>query len=417
MASNHPHFYGAEGFWRGWIAVTRSGVFPYMVEDSEGNRTTAFWERSPEDVFSDAHLQSLIGVPIVARSHTKPLTSVNVLESEKPVVGAILSQFKRPIDEHGNLAHGYLYAKAVLWDQASIELARNGHGQVSEGYSFDLVERDGEAIDVGDSGEWNVARKVTGKMTALTANHVTVLDSEEQGRAGKQAVVVFDSESSPAIAFDSESELQADEDNSTSLVVDEQVEVDDSTSDEDISAIAGDLLIAEDSLEIPSDSDGSLTIDNSADPVYKMLKLVSAASRVAGWLYIDPNVELTLGNVARMVIEAINYSADLPDNDDMAIMKAELLIETIGNAWDSEDVAVQVLQVGDTNHGTLKLSAKTKPAPSTTDAAIAAPTEKPTPANHTLTPLPSLQRMANDTRFATIPQKTDRTSSLRKGWK
>jgi hypothetical protein len=428
----HPHEFSQEGFWKGWIAVTRSGVFRYLTEDGQ-----EIWlRRDPIDVFSEEHLDSLKGMPIVISHPRNGVNSLNISDDDRSPVGAILSQFDYPTDEDGNPIDGYLHAQAVIWKQDAIELATN-HGEVSEGYSFEYSAESGEAIDINDSGEWTVPRTYKGRQKKPIANHVAILDSTEKGRAGTYARVVFDddkgtidldesipiAESEPVTENVSEESVNETE----SAIEPESVDAADSINED-----YGDGVPANDSIYdlAPTDSNGEFTIDNSNDPVYRMLKMVANAASIASWLYISPHIELNPGNIARSIISAINYSADLPENDDMAIMKAELLLETVNSAWDSEDVKPVVTQIGDTATGKLSFAPKSiiatsqpEPKASIDPTSQAVATDSKT--RMTIAPLPDSQpkpnptfvRMANDAKtIASSGGKPDRTSSLYKNW-
>lgn len=459
MTTVHPYEFSQEGFWKGWIAVTRSGVFKYLTQDGR-----ELWlRREPVDVFSEEHLNSLKGMPIVLSHPSSSINSLNVLDSDRPVIGSILSQFDYPTDSEGNPTEGYLHAQAVIWAQDAIELITKGHGMVSEGYTFDFAEELGESIDINDDGEWTVKRKYNGKQKRPIANHVAVLDSDEQGRAGKYARVVFDSdkgtielespeaiavetpesanETEPVEAIDSTEPIEELVSESTDEVEPDAIadEVTESTKAEDVPET--EQVEATDSiLDLePTDSAGMPTIDNSNDPVYKMLKMIANASAIAPWLYISPHIELTLGNIARSIISAINYSADLPENDDMAVMKAEILLETVRTGYDSTDAEVKVIRIGDSANGKLTIVAKPrandaivqpaevptiqppKPAIATDSVSTRkAPVIEPLPAFTPVAskPNPAFAQMAMDARtLAGKGGKPDRTASLYKNWK
>lgn len=456
MTTVHPHEFSQEGFWKGWIAVTRSGVFKYLTQDGK-----ELWlRREPADVFSEEHLNSLKGMPIVLSHPSSNINSLNVLDSDRPVIGSILSQFDYPTDEDGNPTEGYLHAQAVIWAQDAIDLIVNGHGMVSEGYTFDFAEETGEAIDINDDGEWTVKRKYNGKQKKPIANHVAVLDSDEQGRAGKYARVVFDSDKgtieleepeaivveTPEVATESEAVTASDSDESieevaTNSETDSEggdpgfVEAIETESEPETEQVEANDSIYD--LE-PIDESGMPTIDNSNDPVYKMLKMIANASAIAPWLYISPHIELTLGNIARSIISAINYSADLPENDDMAIMKAEILLETVRTGYDSTDAEVKVIRIGDSANGKLTIVAKQKandaqfvappvvqPVSTPAIASDSVSTRKPPivePLPEFKAPVPTPNRavaqMAMDARsLAGTGGKPDRTASLYKNWK
>lgn len=430
----HPYEFSQEGFWKGWIAVTRSGVFRYLTDSGE-----EIWlRRDPIDVFSEEHLNSLKGMPIVISHPKKGVNSLNISDSDRSPVGAILSQFDYPTDENGNPTDGYLHAQAVIWKQEAIELATN-HGEVSEGYSFDYANESGEAIDINDSGEWTVTRQYKGRQKKPIANHVAILDSTEKGRAGTYARVVFDDdkgtiELDEAIPVNESEPIEVEESASepeSAIEPVESVETADSINED-----YGDGTPANDSIYdlAPTDDNGSYTINNSSDPTYKMLKMVANAASIASWLYISPHIELTPGNIARSIISAINYSADLPENDDMAIMKAEILLETVYSAYDSEDIKPVVTRIGDSATGKLTFapknvistfqgeSSKVQAADDSAIQAIATDSKpkmtiEPLPQAVQPKPNPTFVRMANDAKtIASSSQKPDRTSSLYKNW-
>lgn len=153
--------------------LTRAGIFDY----NEGGQLVREY-RSPEEVFSDASMDSLKFAPITAQIH--PDKNVNVDNVKTLQVGMIGENLKRVTNNQGD----FLAGKVIFTDKAEIERIIDRHRkgediQVSCGYSCHLTPEKGKI----DEGEFDA------KQSNIIYNHAATVD---KGRAGRHVKLKLD---------------------------------------------------------------------------------------------------------------------------------------------------------------------------------------------------------------------------------
>ena len=153
--------------------LTRAGIFDY----TEAGQLVREY-RSPEEVFSEASMDSLKFAPITAQVH--PDAKVDVGNVKTLQVGMIGENLKRVTNNQGD----FLAGKVIFTDKAEIEriLDRHRKGediQVSCGYSCLLTPEKGKI----DEGEFDA------KQSNITYNHLATVD---KGRAGRHVKLKLD---------------------------------------------------------------------------------------------------------------------------------------------------------------------------------------------------------------------------------
>lgn len=153
---------------------TRAGIFDYLGKDGETIREY----RSPEEVFSDASMNSLKFAPITAQVHPDAKVDINNVKTLQ--VGMIGENLKRVTNNQGD----FLAGKAIFTDKEEIDriLDRHKKGediQVSCGYSCLLTPEKGKI----DEGEFDA------KQSNIIYNHLATVD---KGRAGRHVKLKLD---------------------------------------------------------------------------------------------------------------------------------------------------------------------------------------------------------------------------------
>jgi hypothetical protein len=147
---------------------TRAGIFDYL--DENGKKIREF--RSPDEVFSEASMNSLKFAPITAKVHPNEKVSVDNVKTLQ--VGMVGENLRRVTNNQGD----FLAGKSIITDKDEIEriLARHRRGedvQVSCGYSCILTKEKG---DFGQEGSFDA------KQSNIIYNHLSTVD---KGRAGE----------------------------------------------------------------------------------------------------------------------------------------------------------------------------------------------------------------------------------------
>ena len=153
---------------------TRAGIFNYLGDDGK----TIKEYRSPEEVFSEASMDSLKFAPITAQAH--PDAKVDVGNVKTVQVGMVGENLRRVTNNQGD----FLAGKSIFTDKAEIDriLDRHRRGediQVSCGYSCLLTPETGKI----DEGEFDA------KQSNIVYNHLATVD---KGRAGEYVKLKLD---------------------------------------------------------------------------------------------------------------------------------------------------------------------------------------------------------------------------------
>lgn len=153
---------------------TRAGIFDYLGDNGQTIREY----RSPEEVFSDASMNSLKFAPITAQVHPDAKVDVNNIKTVQ--VGMIGENIKRVTNNQGD----FLAGKAIFTDKNEIDriLAKHSRGediQVSCGYRCLLTPEKGKV----DEGAFDA------KQSNIIYNHLATVD---KGRAGEYVKLKLD---------------------------------------------------------------------------------------------------------------------------------------------------------------------------------------------------------------------------------
>lgn len=153
---------------------TRSGIFDYIGEDGQTIREY----RSPEEVFSEASMNSLKFAPITAQIHPDKKVDINNVKTVQ--VGMVGENLRRVTNNQGD----FLAGKSIFTDKDEIAriLDRHRRGediQVSCGYGCLLTSEKGKI----DEGEFDA------KQRSIIYNHLATVD---KGRAGEHVKLKLD---------------------------------------------------------------------------------------------------------------------------------------------------------------------------------------------------------------------------------
>lgn len=161
-----PEEHGS-GFLRVDAYVTRVGVFEYVLPDGTVRREL----RPPEEVFDEASIDSLRGIPITDGHPDEPLNPDNVA---KYMIGAAGDVVER--------SDGYLRVPQTIHRREGLDSIKSGRRQESCGYFVELEDAQGTWIDddglVGPAGaeyEFDAIQR------NIEYNHIALVD---RGRAG-----------------------------------------------------------------------------------------------------------------------------------------------------------------------------------------------------------------------------------------
>lgn len=173
-----------EGFLIGRAVLTNVGVFPYLQKDGSTS-----WElRPPEEVFSDATMESLRGKPLTNDHPSELVTPENFREYAVGSIGEGISR-----DEY------HLVGTIVIQDKDAIAAVRDGKRGVSCGYTLNVTDQE-VSYDTYD-WEGNPVKKVypcpgvwmgvpyNAIQTNIVNNHAALVN---RGRAGDDARIRID---------------------------------------------------------------------------------------------------------------------------------------------------------------------------------------------------------------------------------
>lgn len=161
------------GFLKAPVTATRTGVFKYRMADGTERREL----RPPDEVFNQASMDSLKGVPFTNRHPTELVNSKN---AKKYMVGYTSDSVRRE--------QNYLQTDVTITDDATIgEIDKLGLREVSCGYNCELEPKtgvfDGERYDF-------VQRKIR-------YNHLAAVD---RGRAGPSVRLHLDGQDGECVS-------------------------------------------------------------------------------------------------------------------------------------------------------------------------------------------------------------------------
>ena len=172
-----------EGYLKGTAVVTNIGVFEYMNLDGTIRKEL----RTPEEVFSEKHIESLKNKPITFKH---PKENVNVKNFKEYAVGMTGSVVQT--DPY------HIAVDLVITDPQAITAVEKGTRSLSLGYTCDLVRADaGRYLGVPYEYE----------QKNLYVNHLSIVD---KARAGDAAFIRMDS-AEAAIIDSSTEEVIVDE--------------------------------------------------------------------------------------------------------------------------------------------------------------------------------------------------------------
>jgi len=156
-----------EGFLKARISIARPGVFPYTKSDG----TISYEAKLPEDLFSKATIDSIIGAPIV---DTHPDTSDQLVTSENYKYYA-KGNISNPHIENNEIVGIATYYDPILIDK----IKKRDQNEASIGYKYQPSRQsgilNGEKYDSADKN--------------IIINHIAM---EEHGRAGDKIKVHLD---------------------------------------------------------------------------------------------------------------------------------------------------------------------------------------------------------------------------------
>lgn len=175
------------GFLKVMANLTRTGIFTYFEKSPDGTIKIIRQLRLPEEVFSEASMASLEGLPA---TNMHPSELVNTANANDYVVGMTSDTPKKvllPVS-NGDESEEYVQQKVTFFDSDTIQEIKDGKKlEMSLGYTCFLDEQ---------AGEWK-GQKYDCIQREIRYNHLALV---ERGRAGPMARVLTDSK-------DSESEL------------------------------------------------------------------------------------------------------------------------------------------------------------------------------------------------------------------
>lgn len=156
-----------EGFLKARISIARPGVFPYMREDG----SISYEAKLPEDLFSQATMDSVIGAPIV---DTHPENADNMVTSEN------YKEYAKGSISNPHIENNEIVGVATFYDPDLIDkIKRREQIQASIGYnyqpSFETGIYNGEKYESADKN--------------IIINHIAMV---EHGRAGETIKVHLD---------------------------------------------------------------------------------------------------------------------------------------------------------------------------------------------------------------------------------
>ena len=194
--------YSSEGYFYDSPILTRTGIFPYHLEDGTIRREL----RRPEDVFDPDSLASYEGKPVIITHDARSVDTDNVRREE---VGCILT----PGQQDGETVR----AKIVLHDPTAVKAS--GLRELSLGYYQDLIMQ---------PGEWE-GQPYDAIQTNIRVNHLALV---AVARAGEDARLNMDSQDDGGMKPMDENEKKT-----TETMDDENAVVDPNKQTEDDDAV------------------------------------------------------------------------------------------------------------------------------------------------------------------------------------
>ena len=153
-----------EGYLRGEAIVSKTGVFPYLNADGSTR-----WElRHPDDILTQATLDSIKQIPVTLEHPDELVTSENAKELQVGYIGDTVR-----IDGPN------IIASFTVTDAAAIDQIERGKKGLSLGYRVDLVE---------ETGTYN-NQNYTHRQRMTHVNHLAVVSA---GRVGPEARINLD---------------------------------------------------------------------------------------------------------------------------------------------------------------------------------------------------------------------------------
>lgn len=153
-----------EGYIRGEAIVSKTGVFPYMNADG----TTRFELRHPDDILTQATLDSIKQIPVTMEHPSVLVTSENAKALQVGYIGDTVR-----IDGPN------IIASFTITDAAAIAQIERGKRGLSLGYKVDLLE---------EAGTYN-NQPYTHRQRMTQVNHLAVVSA---GRVGPDARINLD---------------------------------------------------------------------------------------------------------------------------------------------------------------------------------------------------------------------------------
>lgn len=157
-----------EGFLRADAIITKAGVYSYKLAD--GKVISQF--RPPQEVFSDATMQSMKLVPI---TNGHPPTRSKLIDS-RTAKNFTVGHVGENIVNDKNIS---MIGNLVVTDARTIEDIKSGKKQLSAGYTADLVEESG----------YFKGQHYTHIQKNIRGNHLAIVS---EGRMGADAAIVLD---------------------------------------------------------------------------------------------------------------------------------------------------------------------------------------------------------------------------------
>jgi hypothetical protein len=152
-----------------------AGVLPYAIQDSQGNTLLCGILQSPDELFNEASLKSMVGVGVYL-DHPLDLTD-NLDNAVGIVLNANPSQQSNyyypdqlsdsPNSEKVNGDTYYIELQVAIWDENAVLAIQNGKKEISAGYLCKVVEEDG--LWFGTPYQY--------KKTDIRYNHLALLDN------------------------------------------------------------------------------------------------------------------------------------------------------------------------------------------------------------------------------------------------
>lgn len=160
-----------EGFLKGDVVVTRSGIFNYMEPDGKVRKEL----RHPDDVFDSESLDSLKMIPVVLDHPPKDANGSRMVTAENAKKLSVGST-----GETHRVMGGKVSIPIVITDAAAVLAVESGKDQLSLGYAAEMDD---------ETGVYN-GEKFDSRQRGIKYNHLAIVDV---ARAGPEARIRMDS--------------------------------------------------------------------------------------------------------------------------------------------------------------------------------------------------------------------------------